>query len=238
MIRSESMKQSTVAKNVVKGFLAFFIAIFIVTFAIAVPILFRPYYFWNVKLLDIEEESGYTYDEIKVAFNELMDYMTDITGKKEFSTGSMAFSESGKSHFEDCKKLFMLDFIALGVSAIYIAVVTVLVKTGKLNLRYKKRSPAFRGVVGLGAFVGVVGVWAAIDFDGFFETFHHIAFPGKTNWVFNPWEDEIINILPIEVWMSFGILIVAIVAVFVAVILATEKGRRRKYGETEQRQKS
>lgn len=38
--------------------------------------------------------------------------------------------------------------------------------------------------------------------------------------------------------MSFGILIVAIVAVFVAVILATEKGRRRKYGETEQRQKS
>lgn len=179
MIRSESMKQSTVAKNVVKGFLAFFIAVFIVTFAIAVPILFRPYYFWNVKLLNIEEESGYTYDEIKVAFSELMDYMTDITGKKEFSTGSMAFSESGKAHFEDCKKLFMLDFIALGVSAMYIAVVTVLVKTGKLNLRYKKRSPAFRGVVGLGAFVGVVGVWAAIDFDGFFETFHHIAFPGK-----------------------------------------------------------
>lgn len=227
------MKKSTVAKNIVKGFLAFFIAIFIVTFAIAVPILFRPYYFWNVKLLGIEEESGYTHDEIKAAFNELMDYMTDITGKKEFSTGPLAFSESGKAHFEDCKKLFMLDFIALGVSAVYIAVVTVLVKTGKLDMRYKKRSPAFWGVVGLGAFVGVAGVWAIIDFDGFFETFHHIAFPGKTNWVFDPRKDEIINILPAEVWMSFGILIVALVAVFIVVILATEKRRRKKYGETE-----
>ncbi len=225
------MSQSAVIKNILKIFLGVFIAIFIVSFAIAVPILFRPYYFWNVKWLGIEEESGYDFDEISDAFNDLMDYMIDVTGRKEFKTGSLRFSESGKSHFDDCKKLFMLDFVMLGISAAYIAAVTVAVKTKKLDLSYKKRSPAFWGVVGLGAFVGVVAVWAIADFDGFFASFHHVAFPGKDNWVFRPNEDQIINILPTELWMNFGILIVAIVVVFVAVILATEKARSRKYGK-------
>ena len=133
----------------------------------------------------------------------------------------------------------MLDFIALGVSAIYIAVVTVLVKTGKLNLRYKKRSPAFWGVVGLGAFVGVAGVWAAIDFNSAFNFFHRILFTNDL-WLLNPETDLLIRICPSSMFESMGLRIAlraAVILLGVPVLLTVLKWisnrvRKRKTNET------
>ena len=48
----------------------------------------------------------------------------------------------------------------------------------------------------------------AIDFDSAFIVFHHIFFPGKYNWQFNPNEMEIINVLPQQFFMNCAILIV------------------------------
>ena len=52
-----------ILNNTLKGFLSFFIAIFIISFAIAFVILFRPYYYWNIGWLDLENQTGYTYEE-------------------------------------------------------------------------------------------------------------------------------------------------------------------------------
>jgi len=201
------------------------VALFVITFSIAVPIFFRNFYFFNVKILDIEKNSGYTKAQIVDAYNEVMDFL--VWGD-EFGTGELPYSEEGKSHFEDCRNLFVLDFVVLGVSALCVVAIYLLHKFGVVDLSSKKLSPEIWGLVGLGALFVVVGVWAVIDFSSLFEAFHHIAFPGKDNWYFDPRQDAIITILPEELWFNFLLLIVGVFIAFVVAILMTEKIRKRK----------
>ena len=52
-----------------------------------------------------------------------------------------------------------------------------------------------------------LGGLVALDFDRAFVVFHAVLFPGKDNWLFNPYEDEIIMALPEEFFMNCAILI-------------------------------
>lgn len=211
-----------------KCLLSFFIGIFIVSFAIAFVILFRPYYYLNIGWLDLENETGYSYEEIVTAYDDVMDY---LVFNKEFKTGSLKYSEEGKAHFADCKKLFTFDFICLFVSAAFIVIIIVLQKTKKLTLQFKHFSPGMYALFWVGTvFLGLI-IWGCISFDSLFTTFHKIAFPGKDNWIFDYWEDQIIRILPTELWINFCILIVCIILIFAITIICLEiinKKRNKK----------
>lgn len=56
----------------------------------------------------------------------------------------------------------------------------------------------------------LAALWAVIDFTGLFTAFHHMFFPGKTNWVFDWRTDEIILILPEIFWAKTGALVLAL----------------------------
>ena len=103
--------------KILSGLLAFFIAILIITFSIGLPIYFRPFYYAQIDILDIEAYSGADYETIKEAYDELLDYLT-VPGK-EFSTGDFKYSENGKSHFVDCKVLFDLNAYAFLISLVF-----------------------------------------------------------------------------------------------------------------------
>ena len=62
------------------------------------------------------------------------------------------------------------------------------------------------GAYTLGGFA-LIGGLAALDFNKAFEIFHKIFFPGKDNWMFSWYEDEIIRILPQDFFMNCAILI-------------------------------
>ncbi len=213
-----------ILNNTLKGFLSFFIAIFIISFAIAFVILFRPYYYWNIKLLDLENKTGYTYEEITEAYDDVMDFL--VFGD-EFKTGDLRYSEEGKSHFEDCKNLFTFDFICLFISSAYIIAIFVLQKLKKINLEFKKFSPGIYSIIGTGAVFLVLGIWGCISFDSLFTVFHKVCFPGKDNWIFSAYDDQIINILPTELWINFCILIVIIIAIFISLIVFFEIKRKK-----------
>ena len=188
------------------GLLGFFAAILIITISIGLPIYVRPFYYWQVDVLGIPEHSGADREDIIVAFDELMDYLT-IPGK-EFKTGIFRYSESGKSHFVDCKALFDLNISALIISLI--GVVTLIILNKKKVFEFWRpfgMSVLFcSGAYTLGGFV-LIGGLAALNFNKAFEVFHKIFFPGKDNWVFNWHEDEIIRILPQDFFMNAAILI-------------------------------
>lgn len=211
--------------KILKIFYCFFLGIFMISFAIAFVILFRPYYYLNIKVLNLEEETGYTYQEIKDAYDDVMDYL--VFGE-EFKTGTLAYSEEGKSHFEDCKKLFDFDFICLFISSIYLIVIFVLKKLKKLHLEFKKFSPGIYALIWVGAIFLILGIYGCIDFDSLFVLFHKVCFPGKDNWVFNPNTDQIVNILPTELWMNFCILIILILIAFIASFIIYEIYRRKQ----------
>ena len=199
--------------KILTGLLGFFIAILIITFSIGLPIYVRPFYYVQIDLLEIEKNlswiddyAEYDREDIKEAFDEVMDYLT-VPGN-EFGTGVFPYSEEGKSHFVDCKWLFDLNITAFIISLVGVVTLIILKKKGVYELwRPFGMNIAFSsGAYTLGGFA-LVGGLVALDFNTAFTIFHKIFFPGKDNWIFNPYTDGIIMILPQDFFMNCAILI-------------------------------
>ena len=205
-------------KNGIFTFLTgFLIAILIITVSIGLPIYVRPFYYYQIDALNIEEYSGADRETIIEAYDELLDYLT-IPGN-EFKTGKFKYSESGKAHFVDCKVLFDLNLYALITAVLGLAILFILNISGcfKLCRPFGKHVMFSSGLFTLGGFA-VIGGLAATDFDRAFTIFHQLFFPGKSNWLFSWWEDEIIRILPQDFFMNCAILI--LVSIITLCILA------------------
>ena len=205
-------------KNGILTFLTgFLIAILIITVSIGLPIYVRPFYYYQVDALNIEEYSGADRETIIEAYDELLDYLT-IPGN-EFKTGKFKYSESGKAHFVDCKVLFDLNLYAMITALLGLAILFILNVSGCFELchPFGKHVAFSSGLFTLTGFA-VIGGLAATDFDRAFTIFHTLFFPGKSNWLFSWYEDEIIRILPQEFFMNCAILI--LVSIITLCILA------------------
>lgn len=202
-------------------------AVILLTAAIAVPILCRPFYYAHIEPLGLCEQTGLTREEIKTAFDEMLDY---CLGAEEFSTGVLRWSESGKSHFTDVRVLFLLDLRVLAAAVIVWIIVRIISHLIKRQPgRLLGRGYTFWAGIGLAAAFVIIGALAATDFDRAFTIFHALFFPGKDNWLFNPAEDQIINILPQTFFMNCAILILVILLIgCLALILCDVLPRRKK----------
>ena len=215
----------------VTAVLALAAALALLTGAVAAPILCRPFYYAHIGPLELAERTGLTGEEIKTAFNEMLDYCLGET--EEFSTGVLRWTESGKSHFTDVRRLFLLDLQVLCVSLGLLAALGLLLRRGRVRpAPLLGRGPAFWAGAGLGTVFLVIAALAALDFDRAFVVFHALFFPGKSNWLFDPREDQIINILPQVFFRNCAILILAILAAGCAGLMAFDlirgNGGRKK----------
>ena len=184
---------------------AVLIALAVLSGAIALPLLFRPFFYWHIGPLRLPELVELTVPEIKTAYNEVMNYCIGLTDT--FSAGSLPFSDAGAEHFADVQKLFVLDLRALVASAILLIGIRLAFRKEKLRLL--DHTPGFWGAVGLGFGISAVGALAAMDFNKAFMVFHKLFFPGKDNWLFDPRTDPIILMLPAEFFRNCAILIFA-----------------------------
>lgn len=203
-------------------------ALALLTASIAAPILCRPFYYAHIGPLRLEERTGLTENEIKTAFDEMLDY---CLGAPEFSTGVLKWSEEGKAHFTDVRGLFLLDLRVLGVSLGLLAAALLYARfTGRRSARPRGRGPGFWAGAGLGGAFLLVGALAALDFNRAFVLFHALFFPGKDNWLFDPAEDQIINILPQEFFRNCALLILALLVLGCAalVLLDLRRGRGKR----------
>ena len=206
--------------------LAVLTALTLLTGAIAAPILCRPFYYAHIGPLELEERTGLTKDEIKTAFNEMLDY---CLGAEEFSTGVLKWSESGRSHFTDCRVLFLLDLRVLAVSAAALVLTLIAARRAKrVPARPLGRGWGFWAGTGLGAVFLLIGGLAALDFDRAFVLFHALFFPGKDNWLFDPRTDQIINILPQEFFRNCAILILVILVIGCAALILWDLRRDKR----------
>ncbi len=211
------------AERIIAIVFAAAVMFFILTFSIGLPIYCRSFYYAQIDSLELPEQTGFSDSVIREAYDELLDY---LTRGRDFGTGALYWSESGKAHFEDCKILFDLDRNVLFVSAAAIAVCVLLsVFCTKQDLR---KSLAIGGLLSVGIPL-CLGIIAFCDFDRAFSLFHSLLFPGKTNWVFDPLYDQIILILPERFFMNCGLLILCSVLVLAAVaVVSGLSGKRRK----------
>ena len=199
----------------------------ILTISIGLPIYFRPFYYAHITPMNLVEESGYSRAEIIDAYNEVLDYLT-LPGK-EFGTGVMEYSESGKDHFVDCKGLFNLNATVLLISAATLLTILILRRKGKLELEeIGGYHPIFYSGVGAILIPCVLGLLISVDFDRAFVIFHKIFFPGKDNWTFHPRYDEIIMVLPQEFFRNCAVLIGVSIIVLSSIAIIVPAVRRRR----------
>ena len=187
------------------------LVLFILSCSIFMPLMNRGFYYAQIDDLNIVEtlnnytREDYTKDDVIEAFDDVMDF---IWKGSEFKTGKLKFSESGKSHFEDCVPLFWLDFIVFIITSILMITFLILNITKTVVIQDIKGMSAlfYGGIITIGVVI-ILGIFGIISFDLLFEYFHKVFFPGKDNWVFNPRDDEVILILPEEFFMRCAILI-------------------------------
>ncbi|MBQ8765443.1 MAG: TIGR01906 family membrane protein [Clostridia bacterium] len=224
MPTSEKIQTRNIVTSILFAIALFF---FILTFSIGLPIYCRPFYYAHIDAMELDERSGFTKAEIRQAYDEVLDYLT-LPGH-DFSTGVMAYSESGADHFEDCKVLFDLNAGVLLCSGLCLLLLFILRKIGRLGpFRVGRRSSAFYAALAAIILPIVLGGLASLDFDRAFVIFHKIFFPGKDNWVFDYQTDQIITVLPQDFFMHCGILIGAGVLVFSGLIILVELLKAKK----------
>ena len=203
------------------------VAILIVALGITLPILIRPFYYAQIEALELPRQANLTVEEIKEAYDEMMDYCLGL--RPDFSAGVLDYSESGASHFADVRALFFVDFAIIGICAIALAVIIILIKKGKLELhRFRKRSAPFWSVVSIASISAVIGISCAINFHSTFVFFHRLFFIGKTNWAFDPATDPIIELLPNQFFSNCAVLIFALILLCSIAILLYEFLPRKK----------
>ena len=199
----------------------------ILTASIGLPIYIRPFYYAHIEALDLPGVSGFTADQIKQAYDQVLDYLT--LPDREFGTGVMACSQAAQDHFLDCRILFDLNAGILLLSAAVIVILTVLSRTGRIgSLTLGGRKAAWWGGFCALGLPLVVGSLAALDFDRAFVIFHSIFFPGKDNWLFSWYNDQIIRVLPQQFFMNCAILIGVGILVFSAAVMLVNRGRKQK----------
>lgn len=178
--------------------------LFLLTASIGLPIYIRPFYYAHIGAFDLEARSGYSEEQIRQAYDEVLDYLT-LPGK-EFGTGELPHSADGEAHFEDCKVLFDLNASIMLISGAVLAMLFVMRRRWGAYRLGKHSAYLWAAVLSLAAPI-VIGALAAMDFDRAFVIFHSIFFPGKTNWVFDWFADPIIRVLPQEFFRNCAILI-------------------------------
>ncbi len=185
---------------------AIFTVLLIISASIALPIYIRPFYYAHIEPYNLTEETGKTEEEIRAAYDEVLDYLT--LPNREFGTGVFKHSEEGKSHFVDCKGLFTLDTVVLIVSFVAVTALSLLAarRAFKLSRPFGAHVLLTCGGATLTLFAAL-GIVIAIDFDTAFTVFHKLFFPGKDNWLFNYSTDEIIRALPQQFFANCALLI-------------------------------
>ena len=198
------------------------LALFAISAGIAAPILSRTFYQIHVTKLRLPETTGWTEDEILGAYDDVMDFLLH---DNTFGTGVLKWSEDGKAHFTDVRGLFQLDIWMFAVTG-GLLIVLLLLTIKNRPARFGNRGPSFWAGTSVLAMFLIIGGLGATDFDRAFTVFHHIFFPGKTNWLFDPAEDQIIQILPEVYFRNCAILAISLILLLCVIYILVGKKKK------------
>lgn len=182
---------------------SFSLAIFIICGSIIVGLKFKSLYYYDVKKLNISDVSGFSDDEIKLNYDYLIDY--NLNNKvEEFNLPTIKYSTQGKIHFEEVRNIFQI------IKKVFY--LTGLISILGIILNIKDKNIKFLNITSITTILlpVIVSILLIINFNYFFIKFHEAVF-SNDYWIFDPYIDPVINILPEDIFFHIGILILAIV---------------------------
>ncbi|MFD2306164.1 TIGR01906 family membrane protein [Enterococcus termitis] len=192
----------------------------ILSLSIALTINFRPLYVWDIQALNLLDVVAIDQPTLLKNFGQLMSYLNNPF-HHTLQMSDFPVSESGAFHFYEVKRLFLLCYGVLIVTAIpSILFIRRLIKGKRL---WRLIRPFQWGMI-IPVFFGIL---MAVGFDQFFVAFHGVFF-NNDDWLFDPATDPIINVLPEEFFMhSFILFFILLELFFLVGILAGKRELKR-----------
>lgn len=193
-----------------------------ISVAVIVTINFRPLYYLDIGLLDIEASSGLSRAEIISNYNALIDYSSPFF-RGELTFPTLTASPSGLQHFVEVKNIFN-SFYIMGAITLVLGIIIILQKSKNRDFSYLLVSSITAVVLPL-----LLGIYMCIDFDRAFVIFHKIFF-NNDYWMFDPATDPVITILPDTFFLHCAVLIIVLVLLFSGIFLSIYIWKRKHSG--------
>ena len=199
--------------DTIKTFFNFLLKTFFIlsfTFSLMVLIvnftlIFKPLYYVDIDVLNIEESSGLSKNELKANYDYVITYLTQ-NKEEEFNLPTLPSSENGKTHFKEVKVIFDKLKIMLCFS-ILISIIGII-----LNKKYKRTGYLLTSSIILLIIPVILLIPFLINFDKSFTAFHHIFF-NNDYWLFDINYDPIITILPQNFFFHCALLIIGLIII-------------------------
>ncbi len=193
-----------------------------ISIAVIITINFRPLYYLDVRLLNIEANSGLAKAEILRNYNALIDYCSPFFGG-DLVFPTLTASPSGLYHFVQVKQIFTF-FYFLGAGTLIIGIITIIRKTKAKDYSYLFASAIMSIVL-----PAILGILIALNFDRTFILFHKIVFRNN-DWLFDPATDPVITILPEAFFMHCAVMIICIVILLSILFLVVYFSKKKNTG--------
>ena len=130
------------------------------------------------------------------------------------------FHDYEEAHMEDVRGLIRLDTTVMWITLAAAALL------GSAGILLRDPRAFARGILWglglLGAVLAAFLIWALIDFEGLFVTFHHVAFTND-GWLLDPRTDLLIRLMPVNFFITLGTRILGWVLITGPVLLGTAK---------------
>lgn len=187
---------------------SFFIMCFTFSFIVIIvnfTLLFKPLYYADIDILNIEESSNLSKPELKANYDYVINYLTQ-NKQDEFNLPTLPSSNNGQTHFKEVKVIFNNLKVML-IFSILISIIGIMINKRKKNLKYLLTSSIILIIIPIILLIPFI-----INFDKSFTTFHHIFFKNDY-WLFDIELDPIITILPQNFFFHCAILILILIII-------------------------
>jgi len=192
-----------------------------ISIGVIFTINFRQLYYFDIQYLNITQTSGYPEEQIKENYDALIDYSSPFF-KGELKFPSLPASADGIQHFVEVKNIFTAFYVIFALSLIAIIPI-IIYKHKKKEYKYLLTSSITVVVLPI-----IVLLGCSINFDVAFVIFHKIFFRNDY-WLFDPFTDPVINILPDTFFLHAMLVIVCFVLVGSVSLLLSYRYKNKKY---------
>jgi len=200
-------------------FILSFTFIFI-TLSVYFTLLFKPLYYVDINVLNIESSTGINKSELKANYDYVITYLTQ-NATEEFNLPTLPSSEHGKIHFKEVKIIFDKLKVILFFSII-ISIIGIIINKKHKNTKYLLVSSIFLIILPILLLIPFL-----INFDKSFTTFHHIFF-NNDYWLFDVNLDPIITILPQTFFFHCALLMITLIAICSIILRRLYKSSLKK----------
>lgn len=192
--------------------------------AVVIVLNLRQIYYFDIKFLNLKEEVGLDDWIIRRNYDTLIDYNLITKQVAELRFPSFPMSESGKIHFEEVKRIFVVIQYLCGASL-------VLFLLGFIRKLYRRDFGCLKLMSMLSFVIPLaLGAAVALDWQQFFVRFHELFF-SNDYWLFDPVTDPVIRILPDEFFLhcAAAVLLFIVMGSILSGLLYRLFTRRRRY---------